>query len=62
MMPAMARGTSAAGAPPSQTTMPPPSSTTRLAAAAMSASLVPTTIMLWESWEMEVATAPDFRP
>ena len=35
---------------------------TRLAAAAISFSLVPTTMMLWESWEMEVATAPCFRP
>ena len=62
MMPAMASVTSPSTLPFSMTVMPPWFSTIRLAAAAISSSLVPTTMMLWESWEMLVATAPDFRP
>ena len=62
MMPAIWSRTSPSTSPWSSTTMPPPSSTTRLAAAAMSSSFVPTTMMLWLSCEMEVATAPDLRP
>ena len=60
--PAMARTTSPRTWPSSMTAMPPRFSATRLTAAAMSDSLVPTTMMLWESWETLVATAPRFRP
>ena len=62
MMPAIWSASSPFAPPSAQTTMPPLSSTTRFAAAAMSSSFVPTTMMLWLSWEIEVATAPFLSP
>ena len=62
MMPAMGSATSPSTAPPSITVMPPRFSTIRFAAAAISSSDAPTTMMLWLSWLMEVATAPCVSP
>ena len=62
MMPAMFSRRSPSTWPFSTTVMPPCSCTMWLAAKAMSSSFVPTTMILWLSWLMLVATAPFFRP
>ena len=62
MRPATGKASSAVTVPPSATAKPPPISIRRLTAAAMSASLAPTTVMLWLSWPTEEAIAPRFRP
>ena len=60
--PPMARGSSSTTFPPEAITYPPWIRSSSRTAHRISRSLSPAAMMLWESWEMVVAMAPDWIP